>query len=102
MFEEQRKNQAHLIFHTHDSVQSVMQIIKPAVLHPGPFLMAHLLKDMEQLSRALGKGVDDTVNTIHLTIHSLLEPHQTSQCKSSHNSPYIATNCSPASEIQEM
>ncbi|XP_059403390.1 E3 ubiquitin-protein ligase rnf213-alpha-like [Carassius carassius] len=59
--------------------QSVMQIIKPAVPDPGPFLMAHLLKDMEQLSRALGKGVDDTVSTIHLTIHSLLEPRQTSQ-----------------------
>ncbi|KTF89403.1 hypothetical protein cypCar_00041441, partial [Cyprinus carpio] len=39
---------------------SVMQIIKPAVPDPGPFLMAHLLKDMEQLRRALGKGVDDT------------------------------------------
>ncbi|XP_077086723.1 E3 ubiquitin-protein ligase rnf213-alpha [Siphateles boraxobius] len=59
--------------------QSVVQIIKPAVLDPGPFLMAHLLKDMEQLSRALGKGVDDTVSTVHLIIHSLLEPHQTSQ-----------------------
>ncbi|XP_042587954.1 E3 ubiquitin-protein ligase rnf213-alpha-like isoform X2 [Cyprinus carpio] len=59
--------------------QSVMQIIKPAVPDPGPFLMAHLLKDMEQLRRALGKGVDDTVSTIHLTVHSLLEPRQTSQ-----------------------
>uniref|UniRef100_A0A8C1YEU9 RING-type E3 ubiquitin transferase n=1 Tax=Cyprinus carpio TaxID=7962 RepID=A0A8C1YEU9_CYPCA len=57
--------------------QSVMQIIKPAVPDPGPFLMAHLLKDMEQLRRALGKGVDDTVSTIHLTVHSLLEPRQT-------------------------
>ncbi|XP_016334368.1 E3 ubiquitin-protein ligase rnf213-alpha-like, partial [Sinocyclocheilus anshuiensis] len=59
--------------------QSVRQIIKPAVLDPGPFLMTHLLKDMEQLSRALGKGLDDTVCSIHLTIHSLLDPHQTSQ-----------------------
>ncbi|ROL47362.1 E3 ubiquitin-protein ligase rnf213-alpha [Anabarilius grahami] len=59
--------------------QSVLQIIKPAVLDPGPFLVAHLLKDMEQLSRALGKGVDDTDSTIHLIIHSLLEPHPTSQ-----------------------
>ncbi|XP_048046866.1 E3 ubiquitin-protein ligase rnf213-alpha isoform X2 [Megalobrama amblycephala] len=68
-----------LLLGAQNNPQSVMQIIKPAVLHPGPFLMAHLLKDMEQLSKALGKGVDDTVNTIHLTIHSLLEPHQTSQ-----------------------
>nr|XP_055046764.1 E3 ubiquitin-protein ligase rnf213-alpha-like isoform X2 [Misgurnus anguillicaudatus] len=54
---------------------SIIQMIQPAVPDPGLFLMAHLLKDMEQLSRALGKGVDDTVNTIHLAIHSLLEPH---------------------------
>ncbi|XP_067222276.1 E3 ubiquitin-protein ligase rnf213-alpha-like [Chanodichthys erythropterus] len=59
--------------------QSVLQIIKPAVPDPGPFLVAHLLKDMEQLSRALGKGVDETDSTIHLIIHSLLEPHQTRQ-----------------------
>ncbi|KAK9962831.1 hypothetical protein ABG768_008181 [Culter alburnus] len=59
--------------------QSVQQIIIPAVPDPGPFLVAHLLKDMEQLSRALGKGVDDTDSTIHLIIHSLLEPHPTSQ-----------------------
>ncbi|XP_043106269.1 E3 ubiquitin-protein ligase rnf213-alpha-like isoform X2 [Puntigrus tetrazona] len=59
--------------------QSFRQIIKPAVLDPGKFLMAHLLKDMEQLSKALGKGLDDTVNSIHLTICSLLDPHQTSQ-----------------------
>ncbi|KAF4115229.1 hypothetical protein G5714_002718 [Onychostoma macrolepis] len=62
-----------------NNTQSVMQIIKPAVPDPGSFLMAHLLKDMEQLIRALGKGVDDTVSTIHLTIHSLLEPRQSSQ-----------------------
>ncbi|RXN38155.1 E3 ubiquitin-protein ligase RNF213-alpha-like protein [Labeo rohita] len=71
--------------------QSIKQIIKTAVPDPGPFLMAHLLKDMEQLSKVLGKGLDDTVSTIHLTIHSLLEPCQPSQCKSSQNSPYIST-----------
>ncbi|XP_043084874.1 E3 ubiquitin-protein ligase rnf213-alpha-like isoform X2 [Puntigrus tetrazona] len=59
--------------------QSIKQIIKPAVPDLGPFLMAHLLKDMEQLSRALGRGVDDTISTIHLTIHDLLEPRQTGQ-----------------------
>ncbi|XP_026120794.1 E3 ubiquitin-protein ligase rnf213-alpha-like [Carassius auratus] len=62
-----------------NNTQSVMQIIKPAVPDPRPFLMAHLVKDMEQLSRALGKGVDDTISTIHLTIHSLLDPHPASQ-----------------------
>lgn len=80
-----------------------MQMIKPAVLDPAPFLMAHLLKDMEHLSRALGKGVDDVVISIHLTINSLLEPHQTSQCKT-YLALLIYSTCHthiPASEIQE-
>ncbi|XP_026134867.1 E3 ubiquitin-protein ligase rnf213-alpha-like isoform X3 [Carassius auratus] len=68
-----------MLLGAHNNPQTVTQIIKPAVRDPAGFLMSHLLKDMEQLSRALGKGVDDTVNTIHLTIHSLLEPHQTLQ-----------------------
>lgn len=70
-----------------------MQIIKPAVVHPDAFLMQHLLKDMEQLSKALGKGVDDTVSTIHLAIHSLLEPHQTGQCKSVYNNQFTFATC---------
>lgn len=68
-----------MLIGTQNNPQSIIQIIKPAVVHPDAFLMQHLLKDMEQLSKALGKGVDDTVSTIHLAIHSLLEPHQTSQ-----------------------
>ncbi|XP_053095106.1 E3 ubiquitin-protein ligase rnf213-alpha isoform X3 [Pangasianodon hypophthalmus] len=59
--------------------QALTTIIKPPVAQPGVFLMAHLLKDIEQLIRALGKGADDTVCTVHLTICSLLEPHQPSQ-----------------------
>ncbi|XP_056587886.1 E3 ubiquitin-protein ligase rnf213-alpha-like [Triplophysa dalaica] len=70
--------------------ESLIQMIKPAVLDPASFLTAHLLKDMEQLSRALGKGVDDVVITIHLTIHSLLEPHQTSQWPASYD-PNLST-----------
>ncbi|CAB1350129.1 unnamed protein product [Coregonus sp. 'balchen'] len=50
--------------------------IKPPVPDPGTFLWDHLLKDMEQVTRSLGKGSDDTVNTVHLVISSLLEPHQ--------------------------
>ncbi|CAB1350132.1 unnamed protein product, partial [Coregonus sp. 'balchen'] len=36
-------------------------------------------QDMEQVTRSLGKGSDDTVNTVHLVISSLLEPHQPGQ-----------------------
>uniref|UniRef100_A0AAY5ED51 RING-type domain-containing protein n=1 Tax=Electrophorus electricus TaxID=8005 RepID=A0AAY5ED51_ELEEL len=56
--------------------QDVSPFIKPPVEQPGLFLMAHLLKDMEQLCRALGKGTDDTVCAVHLIICSLTEPQQ--------------------------
>uniref|UniRef100_A0AAR2M4L8 Ring finger protein 213 n=1 Tax=Pygocentrus nattereri TaxID=42514 RepID=A0AAR2M4L8_PYGNA len=62
--------------------QDIAPIIKPPLAQPEVFLMAHLLKDMEQLSKALGKGADDTVCAVHLTVSSLLEPRQPSQCKS--------------------
>uniref|UniRef100_A0AAZ3REY3 RING-type E3 ubiquitin transferase n=1 Tax=Oncorhynchus tshawytscha TaxID=74940 RepID=A0AAZ3REY3_ONCTS len=56
--------------------QVIGAIIKPPVPDPGAFLWAHLLKDLEQVTRSLGKGSDDTVNTVHLVISSLLGPHQ--------------------------
>ncbi|XP_076843194.1 E3 ubiquitin-protein ligase rnf213-alpha isoform X2 [Brachyhypopomus gauderio] len=56
--------------------QDVSQLIKPAVAEPGLFLTSHLLKDLEQLSRALGKGPDDTACSLHLAICSLTEPQQ--------------------------
>uniref|UniRef100_A0A8K9WMH2 RING-type E3 ubiquitin transferase n=1 Tax=Oncorhynchus mykiss TaxID=8022 RepID=A0A8K9WMH2_ONCMY len=59
--------------------QVIGAIIKPPVPDPGAFLWAHLLKDMEQVTRSLGKGSDDTVNTVHLVISSLLGPHQPGQ-----------------------
>ncbi|XP_030645559.1 E3 ubiquitin-protein ligase rnf213-alpha-like [Chanos chanos] len=68
-----------MLLGTSNHRQDIIQIIKSAVQDPGKFLMAHLLKDMEQLSRALGKGADDTVCTAHLTVSSLLEPYQPSQ-----------------------
>ena len=43
--------------------------------------MGHLLKDMEHLTRSLGKGTDDTIHTVHLLLCSLLEPHQAQQGK---------------------
>ncbi|KAJ7989846.1 hypothetical protein DPEC_G00308720 [Dallia pectoralis] len=53
--------------------QLIGAIIQPPVPAPGPFLLAHLLKDMEQVARSLGKGADNAVNSVHLVICSLLE-----------------------------
>ncbi|XP_046722736.1 E3 ubiquitin-protein ligase rnf213-alpha isoform X2 [Silurus meridionalis] len=61
------------------SKEGLTAIIKPPVENPGLFFKVHLLKDIEQLIKALGKGADDTVCTVHLTICSLLEPHQPNQ-----------------------
>ncbi|KAM6957229.1 E3 ubiquitin-protein ligase rnf213-alpha-like [Aplochiton taeniatus] len=51
----------------------ISAIIKPPVLDPGLFLVAHLWKDLEQLTKSLGKGADDVVSTVHLLLSSLLE-----------------------------
>ncbi|XP_056432075.1 E3 ubiquitin-protein ligase rnf213-alpha-like [Gadus chalcogrammus] len=59
--------------------QLVAQIIRPPVADPGAFLLAHLLKDMEHLTKSLGKGTDDTIHTVHLLLCSLLEPHRPQQ-----------------------
>ncbi|KAK3552318.1 hypothetical protein QTP86_010384 [Hemibagrus guttatus] len=67
-----------MLFGASKQPQDLTAIIKPPVPQPGMFLMGHLLKDIEQLMRTLGKGADDTVCTIHLSICSLLEPHQRS------------------------
>uniref|UniRef100_A0AAY5KR03 RING-type E3 ubiquitin transferase n=1 Tax=Esox lucius TaxID=8010 RepID=A0AAY5KR03_ESOLU len=55
------------------------QIIQPPVQEPCSFLIGHLLKDMDQLTKALGKGTDDMVTTVHLIVRSILEPPQTNQ-----------------------
>ncbi|KAG2461061.1 R213A ligase, partial [Polypterus senegalus] len=52
-------------------LNSLSQIIKPTVPNPVEFLADHLLKDMEQLTKILGKGVDDTSNIVHLVLCSL-------------------------------
>ncbi|MBN3286120.1 RN213 ligase, partial [Polyodon spathula] len=56
--------------------QSIAKIIKPVVPNPAEFLLAHLMKDLDQLIRSLGKGMDDTANTVHLMLCSLMEQHQ--------------------------
>ncbi|XP_064171480.1 E3 ubiquitin-protein ligase rnf213-alpha-like isoform X4 [Anguilla rostrata] len=65
--------------------QVIAQIIKPPVADPGSFLIGHLLKDMEQLGRVLGKGSDDTVSMAHLTVLSLLDANPPTQWPVSHD-----------------
>uniref|UniRef100_A0A8C4HVE0 E3 ubiquitin-protein ligase RNF213 n=1 Tax=Dicentrarchus labrax TaxID=13489 RepID=A0A8C4HVE0_DICLA len=53
--------------------QFVRRIIQPPVEDVGLFLSLHIMKDLDQLSQALGRGADDTVTTVHLVIKSLHE-----------------------------
>ncbi|KAM9519265.1 E3 ubiquitin-protein ligase rnf213-alpha-like [Salvelinus alpinus] len=72
--------------------QAIAAIIKPQVPDPPSlFLMGHLLKDMEHVTRFIGKGRDDTVNAIHLMISSLLKP-QRRGCDDNHLSTKEARN----------
>uniref|UniRef100_A0A674BD48 Ring finger protein 213a n=1 Tax=Salmo trutta TaxID=8032 RepID=A0A674BD48_SALTR len=71
--------------------QAIAAIIKPQVPDPSLFLMGHLLKDMEHVTRFIGKGRDDTVNAIHLMISSLLKPHRRG-CDDNHLSTKEARN----------
>ncbi|XP_054615147.1 E3 ubiquitin-protein ligase rnf213-alpha isoform X2 [Dunckerocampus dactyliophorus] len=57
-------------------LQAITSIIRPPVKDPGPFLRAHLQKDVEHLVKCLRKGTDDAVGTVHLLLSSLLEPQQ--------------------------
>ncbi|XP_048674799.2 E3 ubiquitin-protein ligase RNF213 isoform X3 [Caretta caretta] len=57
--------------------QSLRGIIKPPVQDPVGFLQLHIEKDLEQLTKTLGKSADETINVVHLILCSLLkEPHQ--------------------------
>ncbi|CDQ93826.1 unnamed protein product [Oncorhynchus mykiss] len=70
--------------------QSIQQIIQPPVQDACQFLICHLLKDMDQLTKALGKGNDDTVTTVHLIVRSILEPPPTNQLPAG-NDPQLST-----------
>ncbi|NXK12504.1 RN213 ligase, partial [Herpetotheres cachinnans] len=57
--------------------QSLEKIIKPPVQNSVNFLQQHIQEDLAQLTRILGKSVDETVNIFHLVLGSLLkDPHQ--------------------------
>uniref|UniRef100_A0A8B9GXZ7 RING-type E3 ubiquitin transferase n=1 Tax=Astyanax mexicanus TaxID=7994 RepID=A0A8B9GXZ7_ASTMX len=66
----------------------VSQIIRPPVQDACEFLIRHLVKDLDQLGRAVGKGVDDTVTTVHLMLSWTLDPPQNVQCKSHRPAAY--------------
>ncbi|NXS52991.1 RN213 ligase, partial [Brachypteracias leptosomus] len=57
--------------------QSLQRIIKPVVQDPVSFLREHIQEDLMQLTKTLGKSVDETINILHLVLSSLLkDPHQ--------------------------
>ncbi|NWX41305.1 RN213 ligase, partial [Steatornis caripensis] len=57
--------------------QSLQKIIKPPVHNSVSFLQQHIQEDLAQLTKILGKSVDETVNILHLVLGSLLkDPHQ--------------------------
>ncbi|XP_042369460.1 E3 ubiquitin-protein ligase rnf213-alpha-like [Plectropomus leopardus] len=53
--------------------QLVQTIIQPPVEDVTLFLSQHTIKDLDQLSQALGRGADDTITTVHLVLKSLQE-----------------------------
>ncbi|NXG52167.1 RN213 ligase, partial [Psilopogon haemacephalus] len=57
--------------------QSFQIIIKPPVPNLLNFLYQHIQEDLAQLTRIVGKSVDETINLLHLVLCSLLkDPHQ--------------------------
>lgn len=65
------------------ALQSLQKIIKPPVRNSVTFLQQHIQEDLAQMTKTLGKSVDETINILHLVLSSLLkDPHQHSgQCK---------------------
>ncbi|NWW54107.1 RN213 ligase, partial [Pedionomus torquatus] len=57
--------------------ESLQKIIKPRVPNSVSFLQQHIQQDLVQLTKILGKSMDEAVNILHLVLGSLLkEPHQ--------------------------
>ncbi|XP_064006836.1 E3 ubiquitin-protein ligase RNF213 [Pogoniulus pusillus] len=57
--------------------QSLQNLIKPPVPNSVSFLHQHIQEDLAQLTRIVGKSVDETINILHLILCSLLKnPHQ--------------------------
>ncbi|XP_039566699.1 E3 ubiquitin-protein ligase RNF213-like [Passer montanus] len=59
--------------------QSLGRMIKPTVNDVMSFLKQHIQEDLAQLTRSLGKSVDDTINILHLVLSSFLQAPQQQQ-----------------------
>uniref|UniRef100_UPI004038E950 E3 ubiquitin-protein ligase RNF213-like n=1 Tax=Callospermophilus lateralis TaxID=76772 RepID=UPI004038E950 len=53
--------------------EAVINIIKPPVSDPKGFLQQHIRRDLEQLTKMLGKGADETTHVVHLMLCCLLK-----------------------------
>ncbi|XP_052664198.1 E3 ubiquitin-protein ligase RNF213-like isoform X2 [Harpia harpyja] len=53
--------------------QSLQKIIKPPVHNSVSFLQQHIREDLAQLTKILGKSVDETIAILHLVLSSLLK-----------------------------
>uniref|UniRef100_A0A663EII0 RING-type E3 ubiquitin transferase n=1 Tax=Aquila chrysaetos chrysaetos TaxID=223781 RepID=A0A663EII0_AQUCH len=53
--------------------QSLQKIIKPPVHNSVSFLQQHIWEDLAQLTKILGKSVDETITILHLVLSSLLK-----------------------------
>ncbi|VTJ81101.1 Hypothetical predicted protein [Marmota monax] len=54
-------------------VLTVINIIKPPVGDPKGFLQQHIWKDLEQLTKILGKSAEETTHVVHLMLCWLLK-----------------------------
>ncbi|XP_006886389.1 PREDICTED: E3 ubiquitin-protein ligase RNF213 [Elephantulus edwardii] len=61
------------------SPQALRNLIKPPVQDPQRFLQQHIQRNVEQLTKMLGKSADETAHLVHLTLRCLLS--SSSQCK---------------------
>ncbi|XP_077886537.1 E3 ubiquitin-protein ligase RNF213-like isoform X3 [Ictidomys tridecemlineatus] len=53
--------------------EAVINIIKPPVSDPKGFLQQHIQRDLEQLTKTLGKSADETTHVVHLMLRCLLK-----------------------------
>ncbi|XP_029417237.1 E3 ubiquitin-protein ligase RNF213 isoform X2 [Nannospalax galili] len=53
--------------------EALMEIIKPQVQDPQGFLQQHIQRDLEQLTKMLGKTADETTHVVHLVLCRFLK-----------------------------
>ncbi|XP_069916285.1 E3 ubiquitin-protein ligase RNF213 isoform X2 [Oryctolagus cuniculus] len=72
--------------------QALMKIVKPPVRDLRGFLQQHVLRDLEQLTRMLGRSADETAGVAHLVLGSLLhERHPDSSQRPVHFDAHLST-----------